>query len=172
MSHILFSCRSCELSEKYNLFLDILLPDDGSSRVDSISTSNDGTIVWKIEPGRINELIIGLRNGDDPTKQKKDSKGRDLGIVLRSVEFLKHDLDFEMSGKQLLQSTFGQIYVSHHWIAIPQLNIIWFADKYGFTKPYDDRPLNVKPGIRLFNGQSLKVTLRVNKNEPVTFSLL
>ncbi len=65
---------------------------------DSVSTSNDGTIVWKVEPGCINELIIGLRNGDDPAKQKKDSKGRDLGIVLRSVEFLKHDLDFEMSG--------------------------------------------------------------------------
>jgi hypothetical protein len=58
--------------------------------------------VWKVEPGRINELTIGLRNGDDPAKQKKDSKGRDFGIVLRSVEFLKHDLDFEMSGWPLV----------------------------------------------------------------------
>ena len=106
---LFFHFRSCELSEKYNLFLDILLPDD-----DSISTSNDdGTIVWKVEPGRINELIIGLRNGDDPTKQKKDSRGRDLGIVLRSVEFLKHDLDFEMSGQQLLHPSFGHTCVSY-----------------------------------------------------------
>ena len=68
----------------------------------SISTNADGVIVWKVEPGRINELILELRNADDPADQKKDYRGRDLGIVLRSVEFLKNDVDFEMTGQNCL----------------------------------------------------------------------
>ena len=48
---------------------------------------------------------------------------------------------------------------------------IHFPDKYGFTKPPDKRPSNVKPGIRIVNGQALKVVIRVHKNEPVTMAL-
>ena len=92
--------RSCELSQKFNLFLDISLSDSPSAPKDaSISTTDDGVVVWKVWPGRINELVLSLRNGDDPAKQKKDPNGRDLGIVLRSVEFLRHDADFELTGE-------------------------------------------------------------------------
>jgi hypothetical protein len=94
-----FSARSCELSKKFNLFLDVSLPDS-SSKDTSVATNEDGLVVWKVKPGRINEMILGLRNADDPAKQRKDGRGRDLGIVLRSVEFLKHDLDFELTGEQ------------------------------------------------------------------------
>ena len=91
--------RSCELSKKYNLFLDITMGEN-ASKGDSVTTTSDGVIVWKVGPSQINQLILGLRNADDPSKQKIDGRGRDLGIVLRSVEFLKHDLDFEMSGSE------------------------------------------------------------------------
>ena len=88
------------MSQKYNLFLDI---DDTNAGDVTASTEADGSIVWKVDPCQTNELILALKNGDDPAKQKKDVNGRDVGIVLRSVEFLKHDLDFELSGTVIVQ---------------------------------------------------------------------
>jgi hypothetical protein len=61
---------------------------------------------------------------------------------------------------------------SQHWPlgCIVELLTFSLADKFGFTKPFEERPANVKPGIRIVNGQSLRVLVRVHKNEPVSKS--
>jgi hypothetical protein len=42
--------RSCELSQKFNLFLDISLPEESAGGA-TISTTDDGILVWKVAPG-------------------------------------------------------------------------------------------------------------------------
>ena len=37
-------------------------------------------------------------------------------------------------------------------------------DKYGFTKSFEDRPSNVRNGIRLSNGSGFEVDIKVSKD--------
>ena len=55
----------------------------------------------------------------------------------------------------------GYIFINSHGLL--QTTCFIIIDRYGFTKSFQERPNNVRNGIRLSNGSSFEVEIKVSR---------
>ena len=61
--------------------------------------SEEGQITLKMKPGLKSTLTLKIKNDNPKDEQAKDDAGTKMGLVIKSVEFLRTDHDFVLTGK-------------------------------------------------------------------------
>ena len=59
----------------------------------------DGKICLNLKPGVKSTLRLKIKNDNLVEEQTEDAEGQKLGLVIKSIEFLRMDRNFSLRGK-------------------------------------------------------------------------
>ena len=59
----------------------------------------DGKICLNLKPGVKSTLRLKIKNDNLVEEQAEDAEGQKLGLVIKSIEFLRMDRNFSLTGK-------------------------------------------------------------------------
>ena len=64
--------------------------------------SEEGKITLKTKPGLKSTLTLNVKNDNPKDEQAKDDAGTKMGLVIKSVEFLRTDNNFVLTGEKYI----------------------------------------------------------------------
>ena len=65
-------------------------------------SSEEGKITLKTKPGIKSTLTLKIKNDNPKDEQAKDDAGTKMGLVVKSIEFLRIDQNFVLTGKKYI----------------------------------------------------------------------
>ena len=92
---ILFNFRASLIFSKHQL--EVLVVEPTSPELVQYDLEN-GKICLKLRPGIKSTLKLKIKNGNSVEKQEVDDKEQKLGLVIKSIDFLRTDNDFKLTG--------------------------------------------------------------------------
>ena len=91
------------LAGNHNLTIEIIEPTSPEAVQ---YNSEEGKIILKMKPGLKSTLTLKVKNDNPKDEQAKDDAGTKMGLVIKSVEFLRNDNNFVLTGKKCISVSF------------------------------------------------------------------
>ena len=85
---------------------------------------NEGKISLNLKPGVKTLLKLKISNSNPIENQTADNDGQKLGLVIKSIEFLRYDPHFQLTGKKSILFRLKRIFANLSSSA--SLNILKF----------------------------------------------
>ena len=85
------------MAGNHNLAIEIIEPTSPEAVQ---YNGEEGKITLKMKPGLKSTLTLKVKNDNPKEEQAKDDAGTKMGLVIKSVEFLRTDHNFVLTGKK------------------------------------------------------------------------
>ena len=105
------------MAGNHNLAIEIIEPTSPEAVQ---YNSEEGKIILKMKPGLKSTLTLKVKNDNPKDEQAKDDAGTKMGLVIKSVEFLRNDNNFVLTGKKCISVSFCKSIVR---LSIPKVII-------------------------------------------------